>query len=296
MLWIEIGCYLLCIACVLHIRHLYKELKHMMEQLECVQEGSHITLSAYFQDARFHEIYRLLNQIQKEQEETKLLYQASEKELKDTITSLAHDLRTPLTSAMGYLQMMEESEDERKRQEYQAISLQRLQDLRKLLESLFLYTKVINQEFIHAYESIEVYPVLSECMIDLYQAFKDTLMEIEVSFADEDMKIEGNKEMLQRILQNLLANAIEHGTRFLKIEQKGQMLIFTNGLKKDAVPDPKLMFQRFYKGDPSRHLTSSGLGLTIVKELVMRLHGEIHAELADNQIHILLQFKRKEIS
>lgn len=290
MLWIEIGCFLLCSACVLHIRHLYKELKHMKEQLQCVQEGSHITLSAHFQDARFHEIYRLLNQIQKEQEETKLLYQASEKELKNTITSLAHDLRTPLTSAMGYLQMMEESEDVRKRQEYQAISLQRLQDLRKLLESLFLYTKVINQECIHAYVPIEVYPVLSECMIDLYQAFKDTQMEIEVSFADEDMKIEGNKEMLQRVLQNLLANAIEHGTRFLKVEQKGQTLIFTNGLKKDAVPDPKLMFQRFYKGDPSRHLTSSGLGLAIVKELVVQLHGEIHAELVDNQIQILLQF------
>lgn len=289
MIWIALlGILLLLIICM-HSVHLHKELKHMEKQLHCIQEGSHITMTSLYQKPSFLRVYQILNQLQKKQEETKLLYQNSQKELQDTITSLAHDLRTPLTSAMGYLQIMEEEVDVQKKKEYQEISLKRLQDLRKLLESLFLYTKVIHREFVEESEEIYLYPILSACMLDLYQHFHDQEMEVSVRFSQEDMQVKATKEILQRIFQNLLMNALEHGTLFFYIQQKGNTIQFCNGLKEAAVPDPAHMFDRFYKADPSRHAASSGLGLAIVKELVDQLHGEIEASIQKDQLWITLR-------
>lgn len=290
MIWIALlGILMLLISC-LHSVHLHKELKHMEKQLHCIQEGSHITMTSVYQKPSFLRVYQLLNQLQKKQEETKLLYQKSQKELQDTITSLAHDLRTPLTSAMGYLQIMEEEVDIQKKKEYQEISLQRLQDLRKLLESLFLYTKVIHREFMEESEDIYLYPILSACMLDLYQRFNDQKIEVSAQFSQEDMQVKANKEVLQRIFQNLLMNALEHGTFYLRIQQKGNTIQFCNGLKEEAVPDTSHMFDRFYKADPSRHAASSGLGLAIVKELVDQLHGNIEASIQKDQLWITLRF------
>lgn len=290
MVWITLlGILLFLISC-LHSVHLHKELKHLEQQLHCIQEGSHITMTSLYQEPSFLKIYQLLNQLQKKQEETRLLYQNSQKELQDTITSLAHDLRTPLTSAMGYLQIMEEEADVQKKREYQEISLQRLQDLRKLLESLFLYTKVIHREFIEETEDIHLYPILSACMLELYQHFQNQEIEVSVQFSQEDMQVKATKEILQRTFQNLLLNALEHGTLFLHIQQEGNMIQFCNGLKEEAVPDPTHMFDRFYKADPSRHAASSGLGLAIVKELVDQLHGSIEASIQNDQLWITLCF------
>lgn len=291
MIWLCFVCIVVMLLGVLHIVRIHKELRHMQQQLQCIEEGSHITLTTQLHDHAFIEVYELLNRIQKKQEEIRYLYQTSEKELRDTITSLAHDLRTPLTSALGYQQMLVECKDSEKKEEYQEISLQRLQNLHELLESLFLYTKVRYQEYVEkSLENIYVYPILSTCMLDMYQEFEDNDMEVEVQFADENMQLLASKESLQRIFLNLLSNALVHGTGFLRVEQKKKSLVFANGLRDGAIPDPTQMFQRFYKADPARHQASSGLGLAIVKEFVVQLHGEIHAEILNKEIQIIIQF------
>lgn len=272
------------------IRLCYREMKHMYCQLELIEKGSHIELTAQTGSRQARRLYRKLNGILASHQKQEEAYLRSQKLLKQTISNIAHDIRTPLTGAMGYVQMMEEIKEEEKRRRYLGIIGRRLEELKNMLEELFLYTKLTSPDFTLECSSIPVFPALCEAMAGLYHIFEERNLEPEVKFEQEDILVTANQDAMERVFRNLIQNALLHGTGSIRITQKGSSMFFFNRISGEVDIDITQLFERFYKGEKSRTKGSSGLGLAIVKELMERMGGSVSVEQKEGGIEIGIHF------
>ena len=255
------------------------ELKSLYRQLEEVAAGSHIELTL---NSRCKPLQA--------RDRDYLQYDQAEKRLKQDITSLAHDIRTPLTGAFGYVQLAQECADTEKRQHYLDAVERRLRELEDMLEELFLYTKVTGEDFRLSPESLQVLPLLGECLLGLYARFQEAGTAPAVSFETEGFRVMADQEALRRVFLNLITNALVHGTGDISILQTGNRIAFENPIPEGNPPNPEQLFDRFYKSDPARRKGSSGLGLFIVRELMRKMGGETGAQLEEGKLRITLYF------
>lgn len=262
------------------------------QQLEQIGKGSQVEITAEVRSRGFLRLCRELNQVLEKSKADENQFRRSQTQLKETVSAMAHDIRTPLTSASGYLQMMTESEDKEKRERYQEIIRQRMNELKNMLEELFLYTKLTSEGFELESGRVAVFPILSECLIGIYHVFQEKGVEPEVEFEDESIHVEASVEGLERVFRNLIQNALIHGTGGIMIQQRGDAFIFFNEIPEGIELDTDRMFDRFYKGDKARRKGSSGFGLAIVKELVQRMDGTITAHVEGRTLYITVHLKQ----
>ena len=252
----------LCLTCIFlcffYIR-LRMEIRSLTAQLREIQSGSHMELAVNSRQKPLLIFCSLLNQVLTAKDANHTQYEKSEKLLKQNITSLAHDIRTPLPGA-----------------------------LKDMLEEMFLYTKLTSEEFTLTIEKIQVLPLLSDCLLSLYTRFEASGTSPHVTFASETFSVLAEEEALRRIFLNLIQNALIHGTGGISILQEGSELIFMNSMPPDDTPDPEQIFDRFYKADSARRKGSSGLGLFIVKELTHKMNGEVKGEVEKGNLKIIL--------
>ncbi len=268
---------------ILAIRFLYK-------QLEEIERGSHMELGVGSRQRDVLALCRKLNLLQRQWFESKMQYEKAEKQLKQNITSLAHDIRTPLTGAAGYIQLAQECKELLKKERYLQTADDRLKELGDMLEELFLYTKLTSQEFELNLCEIQVMPLLSDCLVGFYRQFEEKGISPEVEFENESLKLRADEESLRRIFHNLIQNALLHGRGGIVIRQSSHCLIFENPVSKTSRPDTEQIFDRFYKADSARRKGSSGLGMFIVKELAEKMNGNVKAELEGERLRIILTF------
>ena len=284
---------LLCFACIclcfFYIR-LHMEIRFLTAQLKEIQKGSHMELTVNSRQKPLLTLCCCLNQVLAAKDTNHTQYENTEKLLKQNITSLAHDIRTPLTGATGYVQLAQECNDPVKEAHYLNAAEKRLTELKDMLEEMFLYTKLTSEEFSLSLEKIQVLPLLSDCLLSLYARFEDLGAAPDVTFESENFSVRADEEALRRIFLNLIQNALLHGTGGISILQKGTYLIFENSVPPDSTPNPTQLFDRFYKADSARRKGSSGLGLFIVKELTKKMDGEVNAVLENGHLKIILQF------
>lgn len=282
-----------CIWLSLSCLRLQADIRYLHEQLGEIERGSHIELAVYSRRQFLLAFCRRLNRVLREKDANHLRYEKAEKRLKQNITDLAHDIRTPLTGASGYVQLARESTDSIKKEHYLEAAGKRLAELSDMLEELFLYTRLTDEDYSLPKESLKktrVLPLLSECLLSLYSGFEERGTSPEIDFASEDFCIYAEEEILQRIFLNLIRNALLHGRGGITILQKEDLLIFENPVSRDSIPDTEQLFDRFYKADSARRKGSSGLGLFIVKELTESLGGKVWAEYSHGLLRILLRF------
>lgn len=311
---------LTCLVLLGILLQLYADIRSVCLQLEEIARGSHIELTASGRQGPLLTLCRVLNRILSSQEQNRIQYQQTQKQLKQNITNLAHDIRTPLTGAYGYLQLALECSDTATREHYLLTAGRRLGDLEDMLEKLFLYTKLTNEDFLFSPETlkpIQVLPLLSDCLLSLYTHFEQRGISPDINFASESFRVPADEEALRRIFLNLLQNALLHGAGDLTILQHSPAsspqslnasakdtpsfpaqntsrwsgcLSFENLVPQDVSIRPEQLFDLFYKADPARRKGSSGLGLFIVKELMHRMGGEAAAQLDGQRLRILLYF------
>ncbi len=284
---------IICIWLSLSCLRLRADIRYLHEQLGEIERGSHIELAVYSRRQSLLAFCRRLNRVLQEKDASHNRYEKAEKKLKQNITDLAHDIRTPLTGASGYVQLARESTDSIKKEHYLEAAGKRLAELSDMLEELFLYTRLTDEAYSLPKESLKktyVLPLLSECLLSLYSAFEERGTSPEINFASEDFCIYAEEEILQRIFLNLIRNALLHGRGGITILQKEDLLIFENPVSQDSIPDTGQLFDRFYKADSARRKGSSGLGLFIVKELTESLGGKVWAEYSHGLLRILLRF------
>jgi len=253
-------------------------------------------LTFYGKSRSFRRLASDINEILDSYDERHEKILREDKEIKDTLTNMSHDIRTPLTSLKGYFELLEQTDDPEERRKYSSIITGRIDSLSEILETMFLYTKVSNVNFKISIDPIECSKIILETLFEYYDDFRDKGFEVDVD-VDEGIRILGNEQSLKRIMQNLIRNSLVHGGGDVKLsvkrDEQGKKVVITldNLLLEGQNPDPKKVFDRYYKGDASRHTGSSGVGLSVVKKLVESMSGDISAVVSDGRFKIAMSFK-----
>lgn len=284
---------ILAAACLLFLSIrllLYKkQLKELAAQLSGLSSQSNQRLTCFLRDRAVLDLCVQMNQCLEARQQTVLKAMEAEKELKYTIACVSHDIRTPLTGAAGYMQLVEKTKDEDKRREYCKIIRQKLGDLELLLDELFLFTRLAGNELELHCEPVQVFPVLCDALLGFYQQFQEQGRQPSLLFQQEDIYMQADSAQLGRVFRNLISNALSHGTGAFIIQQKGNQIVFENQVLHPEALDADALFQRFYRSDKARQGAHSGLGLSVSKELIERMGGHIRAALSGNTLQITLE-------
>ena len=218
-----------------------------------------------------------------------LQYNLGNSELKNAITNMAHDIRTPLTAIYGYLDMIENTDDPEKKSKYISIIRERTEIMKQLTEELFQYSLVVSDDEKLELEDVFINQVLEESISSFYPALTEKNIVPEINICSEKIYRRLNKQALSRIFANLLNNAVKYSDGDLKIKllPTGEM-VFENTAKALSSVKTEQLFDRFFTVKTSSN--STGLGLSIAKNLVERMNGSIAADYKDNMLKINIWF------
>lgn len=325
MIW-KLLTVILAVAVIVLIAVLLKiraQLRDINEQLDFLYEKDTNMLLAT--DTNLADIGRLKRNINRFLVQEHLRRREAVKKeqmISDTYTNLSHDIRTPLTSLDGYFQLLREEDDEKQQEHYIAIIQERITSLKDMLEELFMFTKLKNDSFKLELSNCCVSRLLKQTVFSYYDEWKKQGIEPEISLCDETVFILANTQALRRVFQNIIKNALVHGQKSIRIEMKkpddeisgcrnsmphdevnrennsidsstGQVCIsISNDVENPGEIDVSKVFERFYKADEARSISSSGLGLSIAKELVERMGGQIMAELDGKRFGVKITFEQ----
>lgn len=235
-----------------------------------------------------------LNDLLELRRKEKRYYQEKETLIADTYTNLSHDIRTPLTSLDGYFQLMEACENVEEQRRYLNIIHERIHSLNEMLEELFMFTKLKNESYRLELTSCCINRILKETVFSYYDDWVRREIRPDIQITEEQLYIDGNKQGLSRIIQNVIKNGLDHGEKkiciVLKREQDQAVLRISNQVLASEQIDIEHVFDRFYKADAARSKTSTGLGLSIAREFVRRMNGEIGAKIEKNEFIVEMSF------
>lgn len=235
-----------------------------------------------------------VNAVLDQARETRRAAQQEEAALKEAITHLSHDIRTPLTSLDGYFQLLLQSPSAEDRQRYSAVIQSRIASLREMLEALFTYARLQDRESPLALEPVDFGAWVCDTVFSFYEDFQAKGITPQADFCAGHLWVMGNGEALRRVIQNLVKNALEHGGRqiaFTLFQGEGKAgFRCANQVEHPEEIDVSQVFRRFYKADPARTRTSSGLGLAIARGLTEAMGGTIAADLAGDTFSVTVTF------
>ena len=210
------------------------------------------------------------------------------------LSNMSHDIRTPLTSLDGYFQLMEACENVEEQRRYLNIIHERIHSLNEMLEELFMFTKLKNESYRLELTSCCINRILKETVFSYYDDWVRREIQPDIQITEEQLYIDGNKQGLSRIIQNVIKNGLDHGEKKIRIvlkrEQNRAVLRISNQVIASEKIDIEHVFDRFYKADAARSKTSTGLGLSIAREFVRRMNGEIGAKIEENEFIVEMSF------
>lgn len=219
----------------------------------------------------------------------RLRFQQGDTELKQAVTNISHDLRTPLTAICGYLDLLEEEEKPESVERYLAIIRNRSDMLIRLTEELFRYSVIHSREKELAREPVVINHVLEQSVAAFYTALREHSIIPRIQIPEEKVIRMLDGAALSRVCSNLIHNAIKYsdGDLDLTLEPTGEIMFANSAQGLDEVQAGKL-FDRFYTVETARR--STGLGLAIARDLVEQMGGTITAEYEDGRLGIRLFF------
>ena len=239
------------------------------------------------------ELINEINFLLREIRRSRVQYQQKKHTLEQMMTNISHDLRTPLTSAMGYIQIIQNAdltEEEKKRE--LAIIEKRLIHLEELLDSFFEFSQIISSEKAPEKTECNIIAILEESIAHYFDDYCAKDREIIFQYKKTRMLIYSNKNMLLRIFDNLIGNALKHGVGNLMISVdliENIQITFKNELYNTDI-DMNHIFDEFYTTDISRTKGNTGLGLAIVKQFAEMLGGTVSADLLDGMLSLTVIF------
>lgn len=226
----------------------------------------------------------------------------AERQKNELITNVAHDLRTPLTTIVGYLELIKDDtalskEDVHK---YSGIAYEKSIRLQEMMDDLFEFTKLDNADIKLNKSMINLSGLIMQMTDEFYPSFKDCNITPIVNLPEENIYVQGDGQLLARVFDNLISNALKYGyhNTDLKIEVSGDEKYATvkviNHGDTIAPEDIPLLFNKFYRTDSSRNSKTggTGLGLAITKNIVDLHHGDISVTSDDQITTFIVKFNR----
>ncbi|AEY67423.1 HAMP domain-containing sensor histidine kinase [Clostridium sp. BNL1100] len=298
MLWLIIIVLILVIVVLSAYIFLYKrQIREIASRLQFIRYNvTNMKINLQLKTKETNELATQLNYIIDYYKTEKAAISKAQHEFKEEITNISHDLRTPLTSISGYVQMLEsEKTPAKKKSEYYSVIRGRINTLVKMLDDFFEFTRTESEEYKIQLKKTNVSNVLTDVIALFYYDFLSKGEEPSIRIPSKPIYIPADKDALKRVFQNLIKNYLNHGTGGISIlvKQEGTQVIisFRNYVPNLDSLDVDNLFKRFYTADKSRTKKTTGLGLAIVKNLVAKMKGEIEAYVEDSFLIIDITFK-----
>ena len=223
----------------------------------------------------------------------RLKLQHGDMELKNAVTNISHDLRTPLTAICGYLDLLMQEPLSDKSQRYLAVISKRTDAMRELTEELLRYSVVAGNAEKLNFESVCLNDILEQSLAGFYGVLSERGIVPDIEMPAKPVVRTLDKNALRRIFDNILSNAAKYSDSDLAVRlSSGGTIIFENSAKElDSVQTAHL-FDRFFTVQTARNTAKSGtgLGLSIAKLLTERMGGSIAAEYLKGRLHVRILF------
>ena len=216
-------------------------------------------------------------------------FQQGDLELKNAVTNISHDLRTPLTAICGYLELLEQEEKSKAVNQYIGIIKDRVDILTQLSEELFRYSVIILTKDNTIREQVIINTVLEESIVAFYTVLTERNIVPEIQISESKIIRMLDHSALSRVFSNLISNVIKYSDGDLKIvlSENGEITFSNTASGLDEIQMGKL-FDRFYTVEAARR--STGLGLAISKTLVEQMKGTISATYENRRLSIHIFF------
>lgn len=291
MLWKIMVFFLLVIIFALLLKIFYmrkaiKEIKRGFSEKLYTDTNTPIMLSSY--DKLVSSLANDINVELKELQKQKHRYIQGDKELKNAITNISHDLRTPLTTICGYLSLLDKEEKSEHIARQLSIIKNRTFALKQLVEELFRYTTIISDTENSVYTETVINNVLEDCISSYYAIFKEKGITTNINLCEQKIVRSVDKTALLRIFNNVIDNAIKYseGDLTISLFENGKIVFSNHTSDLNEIQIGKL-FDRFYTVNTARK--STGLGLSIAKALIEKMDGNISADYSNNVLSIIIK-------
>lgn len=261
------------------VRRLTKDFKEASENIEAEQ---HVHITSPSRELELLAVQ--LNDNMVRYFKQRYSYEKAMKAIRNEITNLSHDLRTPITSILGYLDFIEGENLPEDQIESLEIVKRRSNDLNNLVEQLYEYARLESEDCMIKAEKIDLYKTLNEHLLSFYPEFEHEGISLELQLPNREKPIWviGDLNCLDRVFTNLTSNAIKYskGSVFISLKCEKNLVHITYRTFRGELTEYDIshLFDRFYKKDKTRGRTkSSGLGLTIAKIYIEQMKGRIEA-------------------
>ena len=270
--------------CGFVIRRVKAQINGMLDALEDIKAGNGNRRILSATDELTASIAYEVNDIVSSYEKELSSFRQAEEVNKQLMTSLSHDVRTPLTTLIGYLDAAHKGIVTGKdKDEYVEIARRKAHDLKEYIDVLFDWFKLNSDEFVLSIDPVEAVELTRNILIDWIPIFEDKQIDYSIDIPEQPFRVRLDPDAYMRVLNNLIQNVIVHShadkINISLSNQDGNMKIVVAdngvGIEKD---DLKHIFERLYKCDKGRSEKGSGLGLSIVHQLVEKMNGTITAE------------------
>ena len=281
---------LLCLGLGLRLYALERDIRSCARQLR----SGRPRVSMAAPNAAAEELLTAINALLDLREQEEGDYRRQERAIRQQIANISHDLRTPLTSILGYLQLLEgEGLTAEERREYLAVVQGRAKALQSMIVSFYDLSRLEGGEYPLSRERVDLYHVLSELVAEFYNDFEGFDMTVELR--EGLPSVTADPAGVLRVFTNLIRNAMEHGRSRMSIllYQEGDEVVsvFANDAPGLTSEDVEHVFDRFFTADKMRTGQSTGLGLAIVKALVERMGHTVSAELEGDLFRVVVRWQ-----
>ena len=268
---------------------LKRDLKKAKRQCEYIRsQNTNMVLYSASMDSDVCAVMNEFNSVLLESTELKRRLLHEEGEIKNVIANVSHDLRTPVTSMIGYAKLLDKEPLNEKQKEYTTVILSRAQFLKELVEQLFSYSLVMEQQEYNIQQE-NITSILEESILMFYSDFEEKQLELELSLEEEPVYARIDREALRRVMVNIISNALKYAHEKVILKQQGKMIIIQNKTESIDSIDVEKLFDRFFTVAKNRSNGSMGLGLTIAKKLITDMQGQITAHKQGEYLVIMIQ-------
>lgn len=278
----------LAFALAVKIYIMKKSLREIRRQLEeKLSSDTNTLIGISSSDKDIRSLAADLNEQLKLLRSEHIRFRLGDAELKKAVTNISHDLRTPLTAIVSYLDLLKD--DPGNAEKYLPVIRERAETMGRLTEELFRYSVIASPEYDTAAEPVQLNSVLEESVLAFYANLREKGITPEIDITERKIVRSVDRAALSRVFANILGNAVKYSDGDLTVSMNNDgVIVFSNSSAQLNEVQAERLFDRFYTIESADK--STGLGLSIARSLVKQMNGEISAEYKNGRLYITIVF------